>query len=345
MLYRNFLEHSRGCDMHCRWASALLAPAMVIGSGDGFPQDARGGRSYVTNAELGVKRPASAFNFYLADMRGSMSKYGRRRLVEKTQIFRFDLLKLKFASLPPEERSQHTQKALDAKVQALEQRSMALKMQAAGDGAHTCGGGENPVTAAAMKPQNAELSAPAEAGLTVAEAPSTAGATRGSSLPYQGLDIAPSLPARLVFTDLSSGVQRFLRLSLQERLGSGSFGVCYVVEEPLTGLRWCAKFTLPLSKTSSPGELESTRGHLRQELAAMSHVDHPNVVRAVGLCWGDDGKVTALSLPLYASSLRTWIEGRQPAKLASTVVGQPVRWAERETASAKLLRTNSIPQF
>jgi serine/threonine protein kinase len=315
---------------------------MVIGSGDGVLQDTRGGgeavdhrtrgcggRSYVTNAELGVKRPASAFNVYLADVRGSMSKYSRRRLAKKTQIFRFDLLKLKFETLPPEARSQYVQKAADAKAQAQEQRSQALQQQAAGHGVRTCGGGENPVTAAAVKPQSEELSVPAEAGLAIAEAPSKAGATRGSSLPDQERDNATSLPRRLVFTDMSSGVQRFLRLSLQERLGSGSFGVCYVVEEPLTGLRWCAKFTLPLSKTSSPAELESTRGHLRQELAAMSHMDHPNVLRAIGLCLGDDGKVTALLLPLYASSLRTWIEGRQPAKLASTVVEQPVRWAER----------------
>jgi hypothetical protein len=44
---------------------------------------------------------------------------------------------------------------------------------------------------------------------------------------------------------------------------------------------------------------------------------------------GDDGKVTALLTPAYGSNLRTWIEGRQPAKLASIVAEQPLRWAER----------------
>ena len=61
----------------------------------------------------------------------------------------------------------------------------------------------------------------------------------------------------------------------------------------------------------------------------MSHLDHPNVLRALGISLGGDGEVTALLMPSFGSNLQTWIEGRQPAKLASTVVEQPLRWAER----------------
>ena len=137
---------------------------------------------------------------------------------------------------------------------------------------------------------------------------------RGPSPSDVGNDTALSLPASLIATDVSSGVQRLLRVLMQERLGSGSYGVCFAAEEPLTGLRWCAKFARPRSKTSSPGELESTRGHLRQELAAMSRMDHPGVVQAIGLSMGDDGRVTSLLKPLYGGSLRDWTMVGHPAK-------------------------------
>ncbi len=124
-----------------------------------------------------------------------------------------------------------------------------------------------------------------------------------------------------------------MQVSLQERLGSGVYGVCNAVVEPMTGLRWCAKFAKPGSTSSSPGFspglLDSVRGHLRQESAAMSRMDHPNVARALGLCIGSEGKVCALLMPMYEKNLKHWIEQGKPEALESTVVEQPLRWSQR----------------
>lgn len=302
----------------------------------------RGGRDYVTNAELGLKRPPAAFQFFLADRRGTLGKMTRHRIAKKQSFFRFDLLKLKYDSLTHEERKPFIDKALAAKAEAEEKRHRALQQLANVQVASTRGGEGN--TAASAKPAEAlaeaggtrrspdteaELAAALEAELLAAEEMSAACASRGSSPQHLNDTTPESLPARLVFTDVCSGVQRLLRLSWQERLGSGTYGVCYAVDEPVTGLRWCAKFARPRGRSSSPGELESIRGHLRVELAAMSRMDHPNVVRALGLSLGDDGKVSALLLPMYESNLRTWIEHGEPEALASTVVEQPLRWSQR----------------
>ena len=63
----------------------------------------------------------------------------------------------------------------------------------------------------------------------------------------------------------------------------------------------------------------------------MFHLDHPKVLRALGISLGGDGKVSLRQPAKLASTgvEQTCIEGRQPAKLASTDVEQPLRWAER----------------
>ena len=108
-------------------AVALLLPAMASVGGDEDPQGTRGdgevvpksirgrgGRSYVSNAKLGFKRARRPFHIYLADMRGTMGTYTRRRITKKRPIFRFDLLKLKFDRLPPDARGQYDEKGLAA---------------------------------------------------------------------------------------------------------------------------------------------------------------------------------------------------------------------------------------
>ena len=88
---------------------------MASAGADGLSQDTRGGgesvanrprgrggRDYVTNAELGLKRPPAAFQFYLADTRGTLGKLTRHRIAKKQTFFRFDLLKLKYDSLSEE---------------------------------------------------------------------------------------------------------------------------------------------------------------------------------------------------------------------------------------------------
>ena len=111
--------------------------AMASGSGSGPPQDTRGsggdaangirrrgGRNYVSNVALGVKRPPVAFHFFLQDMKGSLSKITRRRIVQKQSYFRFDLMKLKYDNLSPGGRRPYTDKVAVAKRQAEELRGM-----------------------------------------------------------------------------------------------------------------------------------------------------------------------------------------------------------------------------
>ena len=61
----------------------------------------------------------------------------------------------------------------------------------------------------------------------------------------------------------------------------------------------------------------------------MSRMDHPNVVRALGLCIGSEGKICAMLMPMYEKNLKLWIEQGEPEALASTVVEQPLRWNQR----------------
>ena len=309
--------------------------------GDGGPvahrTRGRGGRDYVTNVELGLKRPPSAVQFFLADKRGSLGKLTRHR-ISKKQTFRFDLLKLKYDSLTLEEQGPYIEQAAAAKAHAAEQRRRALLSRESGLCLGTRGGEEHVVTAAMAMPSRslvadalpvAEQCSLADEEKALSGEISAAVASRYTSPPQMAELSVGSLPPKMIFTDVCSGVQRLLQVSLQERLGSGAYGVCYAVVEPQTGLTWCAKFARPRATTTSPGELESIRGHLRQELAAMSRMDHPSVVRALGLSLGIDGKVTALLMPMYDSNLKSWIEQQEPASLASTVVEQPPRWSQR----------------
>jgi len=133
----------------------------------------------------------------------------------------------------------------------------------------------------------------------------------------------------LKFTDESSAVQRLLRLRLKQELGSGTYGVIYVARDLMTGLQWVAKFPKPMTTESTPGELESNRGHLRQEFAAMSRLEHPNVVRALGLCLGEDGLAPALLMERYDSDLKMWIERQEPERVASTVVEKGLLWSQK----------------
>ena len=294
----------------------------------------RGGRDYVTNVELGLKRAPAAFQFFLADKRGTLGALTRHRIAKKQTFFRFDLLKLKYDSLPSEERKPFIEKAAAAKALADKQRCSALLQLTRVDGQGTRGCGEHVGPEAKKVPE--PLSGPIQAAgedISVAGEFSVAYASRCSSPPHVDDVTEGSLPTTLIFTDVYCGVQRLLRLSLQQRLGSGVYGVCYVVAEPMTGLRWCAKFAKPQSTTRSPGfspgVLDSVRGHLRRELAAMSRMDHPSVVRALGLSLGCDGKVSALLMSMYEQNLKTWIEQGEPEALGSTVVEQPLRWSLR----------------
>ena len=308
---------------------------VIRGSGesDANRTRGRGGREYVTNAALGLKRPPAAFQLFLAAQRGTLGKLTRHRIAKKQTYFRFDLLKLKYDSLSSEERQPYVEQAAVAKARSEEQRCKALQQLASGDGPCTRGCEEKVVAQSEAATSLTEPVPEVDEGMSVAGELSVACASRGFSPPPVGEVNEGCLPSSLIFTDIYCGVQRLLHVSLQERLGSGVYGVCYAVVEPMTGLRWCAKFVWPGSTSSSPGFspglLDSVRGHLRRESAAMSRMDHPNVVRALGLCIGGEGKICAMLMPMYEKNLKLWIEQGEPEALASTVVEQPLRWNQR----------------
>ena len=66
------------------------------GESDANRTRGRGGREYVTNAALGLKRPPAAFQFFIAGHRGTLGKLTRHRIPKKQTCFRFDLLKLRY---------------------------------------------------------------------------------------------------------------------------------------------------------------------------------------------------------------------------------------------------------
>ena len=76
----------------------------------------RGGRNYASNAELGLKRPLSALQLFLADQKGACGKLTRHRIAKKRTFWSFDLLKLKYDSLTPEERAPHIANAAAARA-------------------------------------------------------------------------------------------------------------------------------------------------------------------------------------------------------------------------------------
>ena len=177
----------------------------------------RGGRDYVTNVELGLKRPPAAFQFFLADKRGTLGKLTRHRIAKKQTFFRFDLLKLKYDSLSSEERKPFIEKAAAAKARAEEQRRNALLQLTRLDGQGTRGCGEHVGPEAKKVPE--PLSGPIQAAgedSSVAGELSVAYASRCSSPPHVDDVTEGSLPTTLIFTDVYCGVQRLLRLSLQQ---------------------------------------------------------------------------------------------------------------------------------
>ena len=101
-------------------ADCLSEDIRGSGESDANRTRGRGGREYVTNAALGLKRPPAAFQLFLAAQRGTLGKLTRHRIAKKQTYFRFDLLKLKYDSLPSEERQPYVEQAAVAKARAEE---------------------------------------------------------------------------------------------------------------------------------------------------------------------------------------------------------------------------------
>ena len=71
-------------------------------------------------------RPPTAFALFLKSQKGKLKKFKRVRYTKKTAVFRFDLLKLKFASLMQAERNVHIAASARASDELARNRSLAV---------------------------------------------------------------------------------------------------------------------------------------------------------------------------------------------------------------------------
>ena len=169
--------------------------AMAYAGADGLSQDTRGsgesdanrtrgrgGREYVTNAALGLKRPPAAFQLFLAAQRGTLGKLTRHRIAKKQTYFRL----LKYDSVPSEERQPYVEQVAVAKARAEGQRCKALQQLASGDGSCTRGCEEKVVAQSEPAKSLAEPMPLVDEGMSVAGELSVACASRGFSPPPGG---------------------------------------------------------------------------------------------------------------------------------------------------------------
>jgi len=106
------------------------------------------------------------------------------------------------------------------------------------------------------------------------------------------------------------------------KLGAGVFGSCRAVREELSGEVMCAKVAL----VSSVGEVART--NLRVEFAALSTMNHPNVMRAFSLTFDPAGKLHAMLMPLMTSDLAAWLRDRLPTS-SPAAAEEPLAAAEK----------------
>ena len=301
------------CSAFVQFASRSAAGRSIATIRAVMPRAQRGPRrrANFTNKKLGLKRANNAYAMFLKSVKGKYSTYRGKRLSGKQTVWRFDLMRVKFAGLPAGERKRFDDMAAGCKQTVAAARRAASGRPALG------------TPASAPAPRGA-ATAPATAGSPAApaevpesEAPATAGSTSSAGGPPTS--IAPSLaqdelqnevetlyftqPGRtLVNVDVASGARQSLRLADDSALGSGSFGVCLSVEDPVAQAKFCAKF----GRTGSGAEV--ARAALRKEMAAMSRMNHPNVMKAFSLIQSENGTALALLMPLATGCMTQWLK-------------------------------------
>ena len=167
----------------------------------------RRGCGYVTNTSLGVKRPPNSFSLFLTGIAGTLKKYNKRRLTVKTSVFRMDLLRDKFNSLPCDRLAAISIAAAEAKKTSRSRRRSAL-----------CGLGVVVDAVAAVGPGASVTIAPVAAAL------------------------APAHADEAVIWSDQNNVTKTYRL-VGDTLGQGTYGSCCKVQECDTGEQFCAKFS------------------------------------------------------------------------------------------------------
>jgi serine/threonine protein kinase len=127
--------------------------------------------------------------------------------------------------------------------------------------------------------------------------------------------------------DPASSLTKVFEADAGAMLGAGVFGKCVLVREVSTGEEVCAK----VAAVQGVGDL--ARAALRVEFAALSHMNHPNVLRAFALVSDFRGKAEAMLTERMSSDLRAWLEGRMASAaaevIASAAAEDPLAFAER----------------
>jgi len=159
---------------------------------------------YVANSTLGITgRPATGFARFVGSLRGCIRKYSKRRFRVKTSIFRFDLLKAKYRTLPAAKRAAFEEAAAEELKAMRELRDERLAKPAA---------------------PHAEVldlqTAAADCQPAVADA--------AAEISLAGLTNTTPLGKHL---RLSGGL-----------LGKGSYSTCHAAVETFTGESFCIKF-------------------------------------------------------------------------------------------------------
>ncbi len=159
---------------------------------------------YVANRALGITgRPATGFGRFLGSLRGGIRKYTKRRLRVKTSIFRMDLLKDKYRTLPSARRADFEEAAAEevTRMRVLREERLARPVP--------------PKTAVADR-----KAAVADCKPAVADA--------AAEISLAGLTSTTPLGKHF---RLSGGL-----------LGKGSYSTCHAAVETFTGECFCIKF-------------------------------------------------------------------------------------------------------
>jgi hypothetical protein len=303
--------------MHSRFKPSRTHPRhiewLIRGGGMGRKRP-----GYTKNSDLGVRRPTTAFVFYLKSIARSMPTYKKRRLQCKQQIWRMDLLKRKFACLPAAERKPLYDLAAAALALARADRDAALR--------------SGPVaSSAAVAVAAAQPSAPPAAVAAQPAAPSAAVAA-GTCHVWMQVEVPHGAPEPVAACTSASepalahvqcrmtwpvlgGVEHTLESIQCGAVGRGSYGACMIVRNPATGETMVAK--VATGKTQRDRVCVKTA--LRTEFAAMCRMTHPNVVRAFALVNVVPGPGIALLMPQMAGNLWQWVLRRPEAADAFAV--------------------------
>ena len=288
-------------------------------------------------------RPPTAFALFLKAQKGKLNKFKRVRYTKKTSVFRFDLLKLRFAYLLQADRDVYIAASARACDELARIRSLAVEESttghigatqiashtvpatAGGDAVFSAIAGVGPQTVDEVMTQNpARIATPATAGADAMPTDMSPGWSGHAAAGSPARTCVAAASASVKFTDLASGVQTVFQLVSDGQLGKGGWGSCRLLEDVATGNRLCGKFD-----ADADSRADASRDHLRRELLAMSRLCHPNVLKAYGLCYGPGDRVECLLMPLCSRDLRSWIQARPADALASTTVAGPMRWEER----------------